>query len=91
MPTLIKKDNLPMVAYVPAKVNGEIVMYNPQVGDGLAAYFPATDEIRRITYQEILEYLITCDCKPEDEPDKPKKPRPVSPTVNADRDRKSPA
>jgi hypothetical protein len=93
MPTLIKKENLPMVAYAPTLVNGEIVLYNPQVGDGLAAYYPATDEIRRITYKEIVEYLMTCECKPEEEPEKPKssKPRPVSQTVSADRDRKSPA
>jgi hypothetical protein len=93
MSTLLKKDQLPLVAYFPVYINGEIVMYNPQVSrdneGGLAAYYPESNEIKFITYKEIVENLMTAECEPAKEEKKSGKPRPVSPTVTADRERKS--
>ncbi|MFA5378831.1 MAG: hypothetical protein WC455_23970 [Dehalococcoidia bacterium] len=85
MPKLIKKENLPLVAYAPVLLNGNIVMYNPAVGDGFAAYYPDIDQVRYITYKEIVEYLAGCECTPDEEQEKTKRPRPVHPSVTADR------
>ena len=89
MPTLLKKESLPMVTYIPTFINGEIVMYNPQISrdndPGLAAYYPESGEVRFITYKEIVEYLMTAECAPATEPKQHGKPRPVSPTIAPDR------
>lgn len=87
MPTILKKENLPAVAYLPIMIDGELVMFNPTVRpanqntEGFAAYYPHLDEVRYITFKEIAEHLMTATCEHEKDEEKPTgKPRPVRKT-----------
>lgn len=57
MPTLIPKKNMPVVQYNPVMIDNEIVMFAPSES-GIIAFYPAVDQIRHISYMEILEWAM---------------------------------
>jgi hypothetical protein len=79
MVSLIDKKELPMVAYNPAMIKDELVMFSP-LRDGVAAYFPALDQIRFMPYKDILEYMSGAELEEKEMPaESRKKPKPVNP------------
>jgi hypothetical protein len=79
MPYLIPKEELPQMAYRPAKCHDETVMFGLLEGQNGAILGPVimyldVNETRFCSWDEIIEWAATADIKERKKPELPKDP-----------------